>query len=400
LKAPDQVALRYRPGLHGTQAEDIESYLDFFDYVFKRSSFHPKSELLYPYSYTDWQKRATSTLAPTPLVSISKTDTTSSRRDQITQRLEWLLGEKPASVTNLGPQSLKKSGSGEDYFGNVLHRPKSDDAIGLMKITPYHGFGDYLYANLYYPKNTVAAGQKVPVVIYLHENDYSKGYSDIGHQHELQSFVKSVVQKGYAVMCYDMTGFGNRIGEAQRFYQRYPNWSKLGKMVHDTKGAVDALTHLDIIDPNQIYIAGYSLGGTVGLMTAALDTRVKGIAAISGVYPLRFGKSKEHTIEMWSKRNGFLPRLGLFETNPQAIPVDFEHILEAIAPRKVMLLTPQIDWTADAQAVQKQVHQVSKIYKAYTTPSNLQSYFPDDYSHFMNKNRVILLEWLEEMKNK
>ena len=79
----------------------------------------------------------------------------------------------------------------------------------------------------------------------------------------------------------------SRLHEAQRFYDRYPRWSRLGKMVRDVRSAVDLLTLAGLpegagrpedklkdmppIDAGRIYLLGYSLGGTVALHAAALE---------------------------------------------------------------------------------------------------------------------------------
>ena len=74
-----------------------------------------------------------------------------------------------------------------------------------------------------------------------------------------------------------MLGFGNRIEEGTRFYERHPHWSKMGKMVADVRGAVDALSNLDFIDGRKIFVAGYSLGATVGLYATS---RMNGLPAL------------------------------------------------------------------------------------------------------------------------
>ena len=39
-----------------------------------------------------------------------------------------------------------------------------------------------------------------------------------------------------------------------------PRWSKMGKMVADTKAAVDALTNLDFVDGSKIVVSGIHSG--------------------------------------------------------------------------------------------------------------------------------------------
>ena len=41
------------------------------------------------------------------------------------------------------------------------------------------------------------------------------------------------------------------------------------------------------VDGSRIYLLGYSLGAKVGLITGALDDRVKAVAAVAGIDPLR-----------------------------------------------------------------------------------------------------------------
>jgi dienelactone hydrolase len=175
------------------------------------------------------------------------------------------LGDEPPGLFNPGPQRLDNGGAGEDYFGTVLKRPMVTPRMGRMAITPYKEFGDYLYGYVYYPKDKdgkMKAG-KLPAMIYQHEYDYSKGLSSY---HDLQSFFEGMTDLGYVVFSYDMIGFGNRIEEGTRFYDRYPNWSKMGKMVADVRGAVDALSNLDFVDSSKIVVAGYAMGATVGFM--------------------------------------------------------------------------------------------------------------------------------------
>jgi dienelactone hydrolase len=124
---------------------------------------------------------------------------------------------------------------------------------------------------------------RLPLVIYLHEYSYATGY----HRRSA-SIIRHFLDQGYAVLAFDMMGFGTRIEEALHFYDRYPHWSEMGSMVADTRSIIqDASDRMPFIDPHRIYLAGYSLGGTVALLTAALDKRVAGVAAVSAFSSLR-----------------------------------------------------------------------------------------------------------------
>ncbi len=77
--------------------------------------------------------------------------------------------------------------------------------------------------------------------------------------------ILALVHAGYAVLAYDQSGNGSRETEAGPFYDRYPHWSQMGRMVEDARAAVDALSKEPLVDASRISLFGYSIGGTVGL---------------------------------------------------------------------------------------------------------------------------------------
>ena len=208
------------------------------------------------------------------------------KRAEVRKTLRWALGDEPPGVTNPGPKHFRNGGVGENSFGSFLQRPPATKKMGMAAIAPYNGFGDQLFGYLYYPINEEGSlrRDKTPVVIYLHEFDYSKGFNSY---HQVDSLFQNIAAEGYAVFAYDMLGFGNRIEEGTRFYDRYPHWSKMGKMIVDVRGAVESLHNMEGIDPNRIFVAGYSLGATVGLYAAALDERIAGVISVAGFTPMR-----------------------------------------------------------------------------------------------------------------
>src|SRR5699024_5317525 len=108
-------------------------------------------------------------------------------------------------------------------------RPEATSEKGMMPISSYwgyKGFGDQLFGYLYYPidEDGKLKGKNLPVVIYLHEYDYSKGFSSY---HQIEPLLQSIVDRGYCVFVFDMLGFGSRIEEGTNFYHRFPQWSKM-----------------------------------------------------------------------------------------------------------------------------------------------------------------------------
>ncbi|MDD4192068.1 MAG: alpha/beta fold hydrolase, partial [Mangrovibacterium sp.] len=411
LSAENKVAISSRYGLHSICARDMENYLDFFDYVFGRSGYKPESRLFYDYSFEKWLHRSGEkvNMADFPerasgdfLRNNSGKKITSladweERKAEIRGKTGWVLGDEPPGVTNPGPGSLDQGGRGENTFGTFLVRPQATPAMGVMAVTPYKGFGDQLFGYLYYPKDEKGdpASKRLPVVIYLHEFDYSKGFNSY---HQVEELLRLFVTKGFAVFTFDMLGFGNRIEEGTRFYERYPHWSKLGKMVTDIRGAVDALSNLNFVDRKNVMVSGYSLGAAAGLYAAALDERIAGVVSVAGFTPMRSDTINRGTegIRAYSHLHGLLPRLGFFAGNESRVPFDFDELLSCIAPRPVLVIAPQFDKDAYLQDIQHCIKNAGEIYGLYGCPDAIELCAPADFNRFSPEMREKITDWFED----
>ncbi|MGE3779548.1 MAG: alpha/beta fold hydrolase [Pirellulaceae bacterium] len=411
LGASDRLAIRSRYGLHSVSARDMEDYIDFFDYVFQRTDRKPENRLFYDYSFDRWRERSGEQidLRDYPPKRINDLDVGDSagnkiasaadwerKRSSVLPKLRWVLGDEPAGVTNPGPQRFQPGGAGEKSFGTFLERPPATKRMGMAAIAPYRGFGDQLFGYLYYPVESDGSPQagKMPVVIYLHELDYSKGFNSY---HQVDSLFQSMVAEGYAVFAYDMLGFGNRIEEGTRFYDRYPHWSKMGKMVADVRGAVDALSNMEGLDTQRIFVAGYSIGATVALHAAALDERIAGVISVAGFTPMReTAHQAREGIRAYSHLHGLLPRLGFFVGHEASVPYDYHEVLACIAPRPMLVVAPAMDKDHPADDVRQCVAEAEKIYRLYGASTQLQLAVPDDYSRLATAARQHVYSWLRE----
>jgi len=401
LKAENKLALRLRHGRHGTSARDIEAYCDFFDFVFGRNTIEPPRDLYYNYTFHRWRElsgenvnladypeRETEELLLSPEGrNIESPRAWQVKKQEIHQRLAWVLGDEPAGGKNPGPRQVSQRQK-EDYLGNVISRPEASEKMGRAVIGPYASFGDYLYGNLYYPPERQG---KLPVVLFLHEYAYPTGFA-----RRIEPFFQMLVDRGFAVFAFDMIGFGTRIQEGTSFYERYPHWSKMGRMVADASAAVEVLQGLDFIDSSRIYAAGYSLGATMGLISASLDKRIAGVASVCGFSPMRTAGPQEgiEGIRVYSHLHGLIPRLGFFVENERRVPVDFEEILACIAPRPLLVVAPVLDRDAVPAHVKDAVSRVAKLYRLLGAESNLTFSAPRDYSRFTEQRQQEVADWL------
>ena len=96
-------------------------------------------------------------------------------------------------------------------------------------------FGFNVRGDLYYPAGT-PEGARLPTVIWLHGYSYPLGYMWVYHN-DLHPIL-ALVRAGYAVLAFDQSGFGSRMSESGPFYDRYPHWSQMGRMVEDARAAL------------------------------------------------------------------------------------------------------------------------------------------------------------------
>lgn len=413
LNAGDNLAIRFRQGVHGVCARDIEDYIDFFDYIFKRNDIKPENKLLFNYTFENWCKLTGEQINPLNFPAkniddlkldengneIHSTEHWKKKKADIQKRIKWVLGDEPSGITNKGyVKSIRNGGRDESSFGHFLTRPLPNSNMGILPVNPSSGFGDMLYGYLYYPVDWVnkSENKKLPVVIYLHEYDYTKGFSSYGFDHEIQTYFEELVNRGIAVFSFDMMGFGNRIGEGHNFYNRYPRWSKMGKLVADLKGALTALTHIDFVDSAKLYITGYSLGATVALYAAALDERIAGVVTVAGFTPMRLDTPEKGSegIKAFSHLHGLLPKLGFFVGKESHIPYDFHEILACIAPRPLLVIAPKFDKDAHHSDVEKCVQEAKGIYQLYGQALNISIYSPEDYNRYYYPMRKKTYEWI------
>lgn len=399
----NKVAVRFRWGKHGISARDIEDYIDFFDYCFGRTNQKPANKLYYDYTFEDWLKLSGEKV---DINSYPPGDSNYSPQKQdkaeIVKQMRWLLGDEPAGVTNPGPKVFANIPATDneysgDYLAKVIGRPKSGGSVRRavfgMLFGADNGFGDYLEGNLYYPADANKA--KMPVIIWLHEYSYPTGF---GRRSE--DVITGFVEKGFGVFLFDQIGFGTRIEEGSNFYRRYPHWSKMGKMVANTRAAVDALANLDIVDSNRIFVGGYSLGATVALYSSAFDERIAGAVSVCGVTPLRKANPDVEGVRAYSHLHGLIPRLGFFVGNENRIPFDFEEVIACVAPRPILIVAPKWDRFTVFEDVRISVERGRQVYERFGQGAQLVFLTPDDYNRFSPQTLKKMLEWFDGLNKK
>ena len=398
LGKPENLAQRYHPGLHAPDAGTLAAHNQFLmlaadgKSVAEAFPFRP----LHPWDYAAWAKKnapAAGILA-LPMISDPTRDVAGkaiaaeqwpAARTRICAQINWLLGDGPAYQP--APSEI---GVGESEA----------DAKLLTRLNPAPPqrtkcrFGDGINGNFHYPSATKPTG-KLPTVIWLAPLHTSSGYTPAYRIGDIPYL--TLAKAGFLVFGFDPIGTANRQAERQEFYDRYPAWSLMGKMVHDTRHAIDAALANPDVDPKQVYLVGFGMGGMVATFTAALDERVVGAVSVAGFTPFRTDTAAAGTggIQRYSHLYGWLPRLGAFVQDEARVPVDFNEILAATAPRRMLVIAPTLDWHATHADVARTVELAGKAYALLGAPSALQLQSPERFIEFNNDMQAQVIGWLK-----
>lgn len=407
LGREENVQLHLRYGEHDFVPNHVENYVNFFDSVFGRHKY-PKSETwINGYTFEGWLNAAGERVDPLQhprrtLADFLPADpsTWSHRKEDIRKDILWALGEAPGGLPFAGVSKLPAP-EGPFWihppadsplallFGRPLKRPNTGSAI----VT----YGDGLRADLYFPLGPNGQPQPgpLPAVIWLHAYAYARGYS-----RWVDAVFDSLTRKGFAILAFDQLGFGTRGPDVRDFYSQYPKWSLLGKMVTDTRGAIDALSTLDCIDHSRIFMLGYALGGKVGLVTAALDERVKAVASVCGFDPLQHTAPDDGTegVRHYSHLHGLLPRLGFFAGEESRLPFDYDRVLALVAPRPALIVAPALDRYVHVEAVRSEVEQAGKVYQLLGRSEALRLETPLDFNRFMVDRQEQIINWIAQQR--
>lgn len=384
--AEDRFRILYRPGGHETWPTTIERYLDWCDLQFGRGHSEFPERLIYSHDWDQWRANS-GVLVDVNAYPEQDSASTPATVEATRAAVREMLGEAPPKAVN----------PSHDYGKDVEHVQKllKRDTPGtrLQKINLV--VGEYINAYVYLPEHfdIEQTNEKIPAVLWLHPVSGSHGYV-MGYCYGQQPF-HEIARAGYAVFCCDHIGFGRRVEEAEGFYDRYPRWSLLGKMVRDAQSALDAIGALPYVDANKVWVAGYGLGAMIGLHLCALDERPAGLAAVSPPAPFRLtGHAAPGGVWRWSLRDMLVPRMGFFAGNEQRMPYDIASLAACIAPKPLCFVNAQLDWESPPALTEKTVAEALPAYKAAGAETALEQLVPEDYNHFGAVIQAAVIGWL------
>ncbi|WP_199856335.1 dienelactone hydrolase family protein [Lunatibacter salilacus] len=185
-------------------------------------------------------------------------------KDDLRKELYALLGRLPERDRPIRVEMI----SSEEVDGVIIEKLLFD--INGQELVP-----------AYFSKPKGATG-KLPVVLFNHSHfgQYEVGKNEFTQgRKEMQTppYAIALAKEGYAGLCLDSWGFGERSGRAEIDLFKEMLWQGqvlFGMMVYDNLRALDYLVSREDIDPDRIATMGMSMGSTMAWWLAALDERI------------------------------------------------------------------------------------------------------------------------------
>jgi dienelactone hydrolase len=394
LGRPDQLGFYAVPGAHTVTPEMTDDHLDWLDMQFGRKPFAFEEKLIYTYTFDEWKKITGDELDAGRFPEkdlgdilslpggqeVSTKEQWEAKSEDVRSRIKQIIGDLPAydAIENVTVED-------ETSFRGTLRKAR-------MPID------DKLVAHLTYPAEREG---KTPAVIYLHAyldaggHNWSRGY---GYR---TSVGERLAGEGFLAVEFDQFGYASRNRDSGiEFYRENPGLSALGVMIQDVRKIIDALSLLEWVDKDRIMVAGYSLGGMVGLYAAVFDARIHAVASTCGFGSMRLDVHGNETegIKRYSHLRPTIPRLGLFLGNEKRIPYDFHEVLALIAPRPVFILAPKLDQDWFHEDVAACHREAAKVFDLYGKRENIVLCTPNDFNRYPPEYQQMVNRWLSGVR--
>lgn len=229
---------------------------------------------------------------------------------------------------------------GTDGIYEVISEMEEDDHSRLY-VRYGTRDGDTVFAYLLLPHKLDLVDGKSPAVLALHPTSET-GKADISLKggRENRRYGLELVSRGYVVLAPDSIAFGDRVYKGEKpfqtapFYDRYPAWTAVGKMMADHIRGVDILTSLPQVQSERIGVIGHSLGGYNGWFLAGMDQRIKAVVSSCGFSMF----SGDPELNRWGNREWFshIPSLTQDRSGGN-LPFEWHEIAALAAPTPIFM---------------------------------------------------------------
>lgn len=318
-------------------------------------------------------------------VEISKPSEWRLKRKEIRSRLLETLGEFPTRRVPLEAevvQETKRKGEAI-LFQKIVYSVEKEERVPAYLLRP------------------TRLPRPAPAVLCLHQTTPFGKEEPTGFcGDENLAYALHLARRGFVTLTPDHITTGERRDptlnafDTSAFYEKYPQWSAIGKAVWDNRCAVDYLCSLDFVDAEHLGCIGHSLGGHQTAFTAAFDERIAASVSNCGLTimaedPNRLNWARDH----WYI---YIPRLRPYLLAGRPTPFDFHEVVALIAPRAFLNISAlNDDCFPRNNALAEMGVRVSKVYRLLRRESSFANYLHGNRHSFPHEARELAFAWLE-----
>ncbi|MFC1525733.1 dienelactone hydrolase family protein [Candidatus Latescibacterota bacterium] len=279
-----------------------------------------------------------------------------------------ILGEAPfEEPPPLAPRTIYTSDDGGWWRHKVAYGMPTDDVV---------------FAWLLVPKKTEGPA---PAVICLPGSfmtpnwgkDGPAGLAGPANPGDPEAYGRDAVRLGYVTLCPDYPCAGERTTPGLKSHdtteldRRFPTWTRVGRSAWDVSRAVDFLLTRPEVDGGRIACMGWSQGGQMSLIGAALDQRIAVAVSVCGWGPLR-GVGGDRAVN-WVQSYNF-PRLRPHFDSGLPLPVDFDQVVGLLAPRPFLDVRAREDQTfSNRAAAEEGLQRIAALYELVGAADSFRS---------------------------
>lgn len=245
--------------------------------------------------------------------------------------------------------------------------------------------GFFVTGNLYRPLAPTGSPAPGPFPAVLAPHGHSAyGRLEAGDIFNEPARAASLARQGYVVFTYDMVGYNDSLQVRHDYSDPKASlwgFSVLGLQLWNSIRALDFLESLPDVDRTRIGASGPSGGGTQTFLVTAVDDRIKvSVPAVMVSHYMQGGDNCENAAG-----------LRLDHSNME--------IAAMTAPRPLLLISADGDWTRDTQRVEfPAIRSIYKLYDAEAHIAHVQFHAPHNYNRDSREaGYAWFSRWLKQM---
>jgi len=316
-------------------------------------------------------------IAAPPLECPVSIDAVAAFREHTAAALQEILGAPPFDdPPPLRPRLMHVVDEGGYWRKKVRYGSESDDIV---------------WAWLLVPKQ---AGELLPAVICLPGSfmtpnwgkDGPAGLGGIENPGDPEAYGADLARLGYVTLCPDYPCAGERTSPGLKSHDtteldcRFPSWTRVGMSTWDVSRAVDFLLTVPEVDAARIGCTGWSQGGQMSLLGAALDPRIAAVAPVCGWSPWR--DLPTHIVENLVQSYNY-PRLRAHAEEGTPLCFDMDHVAALIAPRPFLDVRGRQDrYFPNTRAIEHGAAELGKLYALLGAADRFQClWYEGEHAH-------------------